>query len=199
MLGLNTILCLWIFPLIYRGISTYYDAEEEDYVRGEDYPVAYVNTLQVMYSCWEDASKFAWGTEEVDDEEKSLKPELQWTAEGEGDEVNLAAIISTNSYNNDYFGLNLAELMGEENGWLRLATADDDVEEPVKLVVNNQVNPYFVPAIANGKITFTQESTQVDAAPTADHEETLVISVVDAYGHVTEISLAVTVKAPEKK
>ena len=183
---------------LYRGISTYYDAEEEDYVRGVDFPVAYANTLQVMYSCWEDASKFAWGTEEVDDEEKSLKPELQWTAEGEGDEADLAAIISTNSYNNDYFGLNLNELM-EENGWLRLATADDDVEEPVKLVVNNQVNPYFVPAIDGDKITFTQESTQVDAAPTADHEETLVISVVDAYGHVTEISLAVTVKAPEKK
>lgn len=187
---------------IYEGISTYYDAEKEKYVT-VDHKVAYGKTLQVKYACWENASAFVWDEEvyeelnyDVYDEDYPM-PVLQWTAEGTGATAELGTILSTNSYNNDYFGLSLDKLI--DKNWLRLATAADNVEEPVKLEVNGQVNPYFVPTIVGTTIKFAQSDTQVDAAPVADHKETLKIAVVDAYGHVTTIALEVIVKAPAKK
>ena len=182
---------------LYRGVSTYYDATAKDYKVGQDHPVPYAGTLEAKYACWEDASAFAWGTYKQGTTTLSYKPALQWTAEGEGETANLSEIWSTNSYNNDYFGLDLNELINVK-GWLNVA-ADTDKVDAVKLVVNGQVDPYFVPTIEGGVIKFAQKDTQVDAAPTADHEETLIISVVDAYGHVYEITLPVTVKAPAKK
>ena len=182
---------------LYRGVSTTYDSEAKVYKVGQDHPVPYAGTLEAKYACWEDASAFDWGTYKQGTTTLSYKPALQWTAEGEGETANLKEIWSANSYNNDYFGLDLNELINVK-GWLNVA-ADTDKVDAVKLVVNGQVDPYFEPTIEGGVIKFVQKNTQVDAAPTADHEETLIISVVDAYGHVYEITLPVTVKAPAKK
>ena len=175
---------------LYRGVSTYYDEENKVYVVGEDWPVAYANSIEAKYACWEDASAFVWGTYKSGTSVLSHKPALQWTATAVGEEANLSDIESTNSYNNDFFGLDLESLVNT-NGWLTISD--------MKLTVGEQVNPYFAPEKDGSKIKFVQVSQQVDAAPVADHEETLVITVVDAYGHKTVINLAVTVKAPTKK
>ena len=186
----------------YPGISTYSYTKDgkEVWAIGDAWEVKYDKALEAVYACWEDASAFVWGTYKSEDGKSTLsyKPALQWTAEGVGAKANLKEVISTNSYNNDYFGLDLESLMVTK-GWLKLAGAAEEVENPVKLVVKDQVNPYFVPEIKGSEIIFTQVNTQVDAAPVDNHEETLVITLVDAFGHLTEISLDVTVKAPEKK
>ena len=192
---------------LYKGISTYYDAEEEEYVKGDDHKVAYGKTLQVKYACWHNASAFDWAKKTAT---KTYKPELQWMAEGNTVYAHYAHISSTNSYNNDYFGLDLNELLNTK-GWLKVK------EGSAKLTVNGQVNPYFKPEFnvlaidedglpvqdEDGNsviaISFTQVGTQIDAAPVADHEENLEFVVVDAYGHEKTISLAVTIKAPNKK
>ena len=50
-------------------------------------------------------------------------------------------------------------------------------------------NPYFAPSIdAEGNITFTQK-----VAKTVDHEESLVIGVVDCHNNKTEITVPVRV------
>ena len=177
---------------LYRGVSTYYDAEEEEWVIGDDWAVKYGKSIEAKYACWEDASAFAWDTYPSADGKSTLsyKPALKWTADAVGDKANLMEIISTNSYNNDYFGLDLESLVVTK-GWLTI--------ESIKLTVGEQVNPYFKPEVEGSVIKFTQISQQVDAAPVADHEETLVITVVDAFGHEFDIELDVTVKAPEKK
>ena len=178
----------------YPGISTKKHAEEDYYLVGEDHEVAYNKTLEATYACWEDASKFAWGTYKSEDGKSVLshKPALQWTAEAVGEKANLSDIESTNSYNNDYFGLDLESLVNT-NKWLSI------VPEEVKLTAGEQVNPYFKPEVKGSEIIFNQIKQQVDAAPVADHEETLVIVVKDAFGHKSTITLPVTVKAPEKK
>ena len=181
---------------LYKGVSTYYDAAEEEYLIGQDWEVAYNKSLSVIYACWHNASSFAWGTyeEKVDNKTvvKSYKPSLQWASEGAEVEAELAQIFSSNSYNNDYFGLDLKALIAE-NGWLKIK------DESAKLTVNGQINPYFKPVIEGEVITFTQIGTQVDAAPTANHDENFEFVVIDAYGHEKTISLAVTIKAPAKK
>ena len=176
----------------YRNVSTYWNAEDEVWEVGVDHAVKYGKTLEAKYACWEDASAFAWGTYKSEDGKSVLshKPALQWTAEGVGAKANLSDIESTNSYNNDYFGLDLESLVNT-NKWLTI--------EGIKLTAGEQENPYFKPSVSGSEIIFTQIKTQVDAAPVADHEETLVIVVKDAFGHKSTISLAVTVKAPEKK
>jgi mannose/fructose-specific phosphotransferase system component IIA len=87
------------------------------------------------------------------------------------------------------------------NKWLAIADKDaaGKAIKTIQLIAGEQVNPYFVPTIEGKEIKFTQKDTQLDAAPTADHQETLVITLVDAFGHQVAISLDVTVKAPEKK
>ena len=187
----------------YPGISTYSytDADgNEAWAYGVAHPVKYGETLEATYACWEDASAFTWGETKVNNVAVSTKPVLQWTAEGVQREANLADIVSTNSYNNDFFGQDLNELINVSN-LLKIATkdADDKAITTIKLTVGEQVNPYYVPTIEGSKIIFKQAETQVDAAPTADHEETLTITLVDAFGHQVTMSLPVTVKAPEKK
>ena len=187
----------------YPGISTYAYTDKdgkEAWKIGETHKVEYAKALEATYACWEDASAFAWGETKVNNVAVSAKPVLQWTAEGVKREANLAAIISTNAYNNDYFGLDLNELINISK-WLKVAEKDaaDKAITTIKLVAGEQVNPYYVPTIEGSKIVFEQAKTQVDAAPTADHEETLVITLVDAFGHQVSMSLPVTVKAPEKK
>ena len=181
---------------IYKGVSTYYDAAKEVWHVGVNYGVDYNKTLEAKYACWHDASAFAWGTYKVtinkETVTKSYKPELQWTAEGNTVATPYSHIVSTNSYNNDYFGLDLNVLINT-NEWLKIK------KDSYKLTVNGQVNPYFKPEMTGNTITFTQIKTQVDAAPVADHDENLVFTVIDAFGHEKEISLVVTIKAPEKK
>ena len=174
----------------YRNVSTYWNAEDEVWEVGVDHAVKYGKTLEAKYACWEDASAFAWGTEKVENAAVSLKPILKWTAEGVGAKAKLSDIVSTNSYNNDYFGLDLESLVNT-NKWLAV--------DEIKLTAGEQENPYFKPSVSGSEIIFTQIKTQVDAAPTADHEETLTIVVKDAFGHKSTITLDVTVKAPEKK
>ena len=181
---------------LYKGVSTYWSASDEKWYVGVNWAVDYNKTLEAKYACWHDASAFAWGTYKVTDGKtevvKSYKPSLQWTAEGNVLTSKYEHIISTNSYNNDYFGLNLDKLINT-NQWLKIK------EGSVKLTVSGQVNPYFEPKMEGSVITFTQKNTQVDAAPVADHDENLEFTVIDAFGHEKAISLAVTIKAPEKK
>ena len=186
----------------YPGISTYKYTKDgkEVWAIGATHEVAYDKAIEATYACWEDASAFVWGTEKKGDAVLSLKPVLKWTAEGVGAKANLSAILSTNAYNNDYFGLDLESLLNT-NKWLAIADKDaaGKAIKTIQLIAGEQVNPYFVPTIEGKEIKFTQKDTQLDAAPTADHQETLVITLVDAFGHQVAISLDVTVKAPEKK
>ena len=192
---------------LYKDVSTFFDPTTNQYKYAEDYEVAYNKSLSAIYSCWHDASAFDWAKKTAT---KTYKPELQWMAEGNTVYAHYAHISSTNSYNNDYFGLDLNELLNTK-GWLKVKDGS------AKLTVNGQVNPYFKPEFDkqaidedglpvvddNGNpvmaISFTQVGTQVDAAPVADHEENLEFVVIDAYGHEKTISLAVTIKAPTKK
>ena len=97
------------------------------------------------------------------------------------------------SYNNDFFGLTLQDIV-----WKYGMLKPGDV----KLVSAAGLdNPYFKPELKldpSNKIylEFTQQSVQTDAAPVADHEETLKLKFKDKYGHDVEISLPVTVKKP---
>ena len=115
----------------------------------------------------------------------------------------MSDIVSTNTYNNSFFGTvygdshkstissgNLDDLVNTK-GWLTI-----DGTSNIHLMYGNQVDPYFTVSYtaATGTITFNQAATQVDANPTADHIETLVIPVKDAYGHKTTIQLEVLVK-----
>ena len=187
----------------YPGISTYSYIDEngeEAWKHGATHEVAYDKALEAVYACWEDAAAWTWATAVVDKASVSLKPVLQWDATGTERSADLAAILSTNSYNNDYFGLDLEQLLNKLE-WLAVREKDnaDKAIKTIELTVNNQVNPYYVPSIEGPKIIFKQKDTQVDAAPTADHEEKLTITLVDAFGHRVVIALDVTVKAPEKK
>ena len=183
----------------YPGISTYSYTDEngdEAWKHGATHEVAYDKALEATYACWEDASAFVWATKEG----LSLKPVLQWDAIGTQRSADLSAIQSTNSYNNDYFGLDLESLLNTAK-WLAKSATDGAGKAitTIQLKVGDQVNPYYVPSIEGSKIIFKQKETQVDAAPTADHTETLEIVLVDAFGHQVAITLDVTVKAPEKK
>ena len=187
----------------YPGISTYSYIDEngkEAWKHGATHEVAYDKAIEATYACWEDASAFDWGTEKVGDAAVSLKPILKWTAEGVGAKAKLSDIVSTNSYNNDFFGVDL-ESMLNTGKWLAKSATDGAGKAitTIQLKAGEQVNPYFVPTIEGNEIKFTQKNTQLDAAPTADHTETLEIVLVDAFGHQVAITLDVTVKAPEKK
>lgn len=185
----------------YGEISTTKDKDGEKVVK--EYKVKADQTLQVIFACWHDAEKYVWKTE-VDAKTgkvtKDYTPAPQWTAEAKGDEAEFTAILATSSYNNDFFGdMSVADIM--KLGWLILAEDEDGEEIAPELVYEpkKQVNPYFIPSIEDGKILFEQISTQVDAAPVADHKETLKIYVQDAFGHQSAICTEITVKKPTTK
>ena len=168
----------------YRGISTYYDEEKNEWHIGDDEEVP-GETYEVKYACWHHASNFAWAS--------AFKAELQWTVEGNTIPFNYSNIVSTNSYNNTYFGLNLDVLVNDKQ-WLKIK------EGSCKLISKEgQENPYFMPEMSGSTITFKQGDIQVEAAPVTDHVENLVFTVIDAFGHEKTISLDVKIKAPEKK
>lgn len=185
----------------YGAISTTKDKDGEPVVK--EYKVKADQTLQVIFACWHDAEKYVWKTD-VDSKTgkvtKDYTPAPQWTAEAKGDEAEFTAILATSSYNNDFFGdMSVADIM--KLGWLILAVDEEGEEIAPELVYEpkKQVNPYFIPSIEDGKILFEQISTQVDAAPVADHKETLKIYVQDAFGHQSAISTEITVKKPTTK
>ena len=196
---------------LYRNVSTKKN-NDGTWSVGVDYPVNYGQNLAIIYDCWFNASTFAWWTGETATGTSSTgatnyspfnkQPVLQWSANPTTNTTcSLSDIVSTNTYNNSFFGTvygdshkstissgNLDDLVNTK-GWLTI-----DGTSNIHLMYGNQVDPYFTVSYSAGTITFNQAATQVDANPTADHIETLVIPVKDAYGHKTTIQLEVLVK-----
>ena len=196
---------------MYRNVSTKKN-NDGTWSVGVDYPVNYGQNLAIIYDCWFNASTFAWWTGETATGTSSTgatiyspfnkQPVLQWSANPTTNTTcSLSDIVSTNTYNNSFFGTvygdshkstissgNLDDLVNTK-GWLTI-----DGTSNIHLMYGNQVDPYFTVSYSAGTITFNQAATQVDANPTADHKETLVIPVKDAYGHKTTIQLEVLVK-----
>ena len=176
---------------LYRGISTKWDAKDKKWYVGAPYPVAASKNMTAIFACWHHASTFAWGTHKVGNANVSYEPSLQWQkvpattpAQAQSGWINHA-----NSYDNSFFGKNLANLI--MSGYLKVSTDAKDC----KLTVGSQVNPYFTPTITEeGVISFTQ--TQEENAPGVDHKETLSFVVLDAFGHKATIELPVTIKKP---
>ena len=176
---------------VYRGISTILEYESDGTVKSvkafnEDYSVANSQNLTAIYACWHHAiTNKAWTP-------ASSKPILQWKHEGNTVTSSLANIKLTNSYDNVFFGRTLSALMADD--YLVLSTDEGD-EARLETLDGRQVNPYFKVTVAtDGAITFTQASIQSDANPIADHDENLVLTFKDAFGHKVEISNAVTIR-----
>ena len=181
----------------YDGVSTYVvetiDGPVVHYA--EDWSVKSDQSLTAIYACWHHAM---YNIEffKLDDKNKEVSdvPVLQWKAEGNTvNDYTTAKIRTKNSYNNDYFGLKLSKLV--ENKWL---TPDLESEPQLNTKADGtgQKNPYFSVDVDDqeGGITFTQESVQVDANPTADHDEYLILTYKDAFGHKVLVSAKVQVK-----
>ena len=196
---------------LYRNVSTK-KKNDGTWSVGVDYPVNYDQNLAIIYDCWFNASTFTWWTGETATGASSTgatiytrfnkQPVLQWEANPTTNTTcSLSDIVSTNTYNNSFFGTvygdshkstissgDLDDLVNTK-GWLTI-----DGTSNIHLMYGNQVDPYFTVSYSAGTITFNQVGTQVDANPTGDHIETLVIPVKDAYGHKTTIQLEVLVK-----
>lgn len=167
----------------YGAISTFIDAKGL-VQRGEDWTVDYAkNPLTVTYACWETQNKYSW--KDKSDATKGL----QWTAAGSKVDVMSNTILIKNGYNNDFFGMDMLKATWEKK-FLEVVPGSE------KLVWEGQVNPYFKPAFSADydRITFTQQSIQADANPTANHTEQLVFKVKDCFGHEAEISLPIEIK-----
>jgi hypothetical protein len=157
-----------------------------------DVTIKSTKSMSAEFACWETANKYAWGTKTEDKKTTSLAPTLQWTADAKVISSDVATAVSVkNSYNDDFFGGTLGSLLTA--GYLTI-----DQASGVKLTYGEQVNPYFEPTISGSTITFSQKGVQVENAPTADHVENLIITVVDAYAHKAQISLPVTIKTATK-
>ena len=176
---------------VYRGISTTVEYNTDGTVKkvtafSKDYAVANSQSLTAIYACWHHAiTNKAWTP-------ASSKPILQWKHEGNTVTSSLANIKLTNSYDNVFFGRTLSALMADD--YLVLSTDEGD-EARLETLDGRQVNPYFKVTVAtDGAITFTQASIQSDANPVADHDENLVLTFKDAFGHKVEISNAVTIR-----
>lgn len=163
----------------YGRIST---VIENGKVKTQDHKVNYGKTLKVTYACWAGVNKYAWV------QNADITKGLQWSAEGTTAKVATDMISVTNGYNNDFFGKSLWKLIDEIN-FLEF------VGEPELVSADGQKNPYFVPSYSNDKdaIIFTQNNTQIDTNPTADHEETLIFYVMDCFGHKNKVELKVNV------
>ena len=184
----------------YGYVSYKWDAKANTY-KTAPVSIASTKSLSAQFACWETANKYDWGTYRHNDgtTEKpvwntySYKPELQWSAAGTTETTDLGvAVLVKNSYNNDFFGGALKNIITDAK-YLVV-----DTETPVQLTYGTQVNPYFKAEYNNGVVTFTQIGTQVENAPVADHEETLVVPFKDAYGHKTSVKVPVTIKTAAK-
>jgi hypothetical protein len=165
----------------YDGVSTYYDKDNTLHY-GEVWSVASTQKLTATYACWHHA---------MHDVAFKNAVSLQWSAEGTEAKTDYSNITTKNSYNSTYFGLTLDKLIA--NKWLIIAGAP---ELNTKADGSGQKNPYFVPTMddANKKVVFTQASVQVDANPTANHDEYLIIRFKDAFGHTVALASKVTIK-----
>lgn len=163
----------------YGPIST---VIENGKVKTQDHKVNYGKTLKVTYACWAGVNKYAWV------QNADITNGLQWSAEGTTAKVVTDMISVTNGYNNDFFGKSLWKLIDEIN-FLEIDG------EPELLSADGQKNPYFVPAFTADRdaIIFTQNNTQIDTNPTADHEETLIFYVKDCFGHKNKVELKVNI------
>ena len=164
-----------------------------------DYKLTIDQALKVRFACWETANTYAWGTEDVLDNDgnkigtKSLKPSIMWDANGNYSNVEIGTAVNVvNSYDPVRFNGDFKNLF-EDNKYLTI------VPGSAHFTYGTQVDPYFKPEINATTGTVTITNTQTENAPTADHEENLVFKVKDAYGHTKTISLAVTVKRPTKQ
>lgn len=169
----------------------------------DDYVVNINQDLQARFACWETANTYAWGTHKEgtgkDAHSVSNKPSVMWNAEGAYNELDLStgdkSISVVNSYDPTRFSGELNNLIGT-NKYLKIK--DGSAHFTYGTGDKKQIDPYFKPTIAaDGKVTLT--NTQIENAPTADHDENLEFVVIDCYGHEHTLSFAVTVLRPAKK
>ena len=150
-----------------------------------NHTVDYGKSLSVTFACWHSASSYSW----------TKQPSLQWKAiaDDNGIETNIKDIAVKNTYNNDFFGGNFAQLL--TNKYLEVKA------NSAHLTYEGQEDPYFKVTVdaANGKFIFTQKDIQAENAPTVDHTENLEFVVIDAYGHEVPQSFKVTIKRPASK
>ena len=145
--------------------------------------VDYGKSLSVTFACWHSASSYSW----------TKQPSLQWKAVSTEIETDIKDIAVKNTYNNDFFGGNFAQLL--TNKYLEVKPGS------AHLTYEGQVDPYFKVEVnaTTGKFIFNQSTVQVENAPTVDHTENLEFVVVDAYGHEVPQSFKVTIKRPASK
>ena len=161
-----------------------------------DYTLDIDQNLEVKFACWEMANKYNWHEwqETVDKKKvtKSKKPSIMWNFEGNYDKIVLSTDVDVeNSYDPNRFSGALSNLIGT-NKYLTI------VPGSAHFYYGTQEDPYFKPTVAaDGTVTIVK--TQVENAPTADHEETLSFKVKDCYGHEKTLKLPVTVLRPAKK
>lgn len=158
-----------------------------------DYKLNIDQNLEVKFACWEMANTYSWGTKKVNNKQVSAKPSIMWNADGNYDNIELSTDVDVkNSYDPNRFSGTLSNLIGT-NKYLTI------VEGSAHFYYGTQEDPYFEPTIdvKTGKVTINK--TQVENAPTKDHEETLSFKVKDCYGHEKTLTLPVTVLRPAKK
>lgn len=158
-----------------------------------DYKLNIDQNLEVKFACWEMANTYSWGTKKVNNKQVSAKPSIMWNADGNYDNIELSTDVDVkNSYDPNRFSGTLSNLIGT-NKYLTI------VEGSAHFYYGTQEDPYFEPTIdvKTGKVTINK--TQVENAPTKDHEETLSFKVKDCYGHEKTLKLPVTVLRPAKK
>lgn len=147
------------------------------------YSVDYGKSLSVTFACWHSANSYSW----------KEQPSLQWKATANEKEIAIENILVKNTYNDDFFGGNFAQLLTNKYLEVKPGTAH--------LTYEGQIDPYFEVTVnaATGKFIFTQTGIQAENAPTVDHTENLEFVVVDAYGHEVKQSFKVTIKRPASK
>ena len=149
------------------------------------------HTLTFTYSCWHFANSFAWKA-------ATAQPKLKWSHEGKVRTSPFTDIVSKNTYDPAFFGDGTATATSKtlktlaDKNFLIYQNCALYTEEGGK----GQKNPYYVPSIAGTTITYTQASTQTDAAPVADHTEYLRIMWKDAFNHDVVVELPVTIQRP---
>ena len=172
----------------YAGVSTTVkydrDGDVDEVNFGETWKVASDQKLTAYYGCWHHAlHDIAFA--------KNKKPQLQWSTEGTQATAELKNINVPNYYNATFFPQTLDKLI--ENNFL-VIDADKEPVLSTKANAEGQINPYFVPTLDGNNVKFDQASVQVDANPTADHDEYLNIYFKDAFGHEVVVSTLVTIK-----
>jgi hypothetical protein len=157
-----------------------------------DYTLDIDQNLEVKFACWEMANTYSWVTKKVNNKQVSAKPSIMWNAAGNYANIVLSTDVDVkNSYDPNRFSGKLSNLIGT-NKYLTI------VEGSAHFYYGEQKDPYFEPTIAaDGTVTINK--TQVENAPTTDHEETLSFKVKDCYGHEKTLTLPVTVLRPAKK